>query len=60
MTRTEKTPSKKTKTVELQIAGHPVVCTFPKDPDPTAAKCVRNCLLDSYIQKYGINENQNA
>ena len=60
MPRKEKNADKNTKKLELRLDGHPVICTFPKDPDPAAAKRVRNCLLDSYIQKYGINEKQNA
>ena len=53
-------PKNNVKKLELQIDGHPVTCVFAREPDPVAKKLVRNCLLDSYIQKYGINEDKKA
>ena len=39
------------KMVELHIAGHPVTLSFAAEPDATAAKRVRSCLIDSYISQ---------
>ena len=53
-------PKNNVKKLELQIDGHPVTCVFAREPDPVAKKLVRNCLLDSYIQRYEINEDKKA
>ena len=37
--------------VELRIAGHSVSLSFAKEPDVTAAKRVRTCLIDSFIRQ---------
>lgn len=37
--------------VELHIAGHSVSLSFAKEPDATAARRVRNCLIDSFIRQ---------
>jgi hypothetical protein len=37
--------------VELRIAGHPVSLSFAREPDISAARRVRNCLLDSFLRQ---------
>ena len=50
----ERRNSSDEKTVELCIAGHPVILSFAAEPDTTAAQRVRNCLIDSYIRQNGL------
>lgn len=37
--------------VELRIAGHPVSLSFARESDISAARRVRNCLLDSFLRQ---------
>ena len=37
--------------VELHIAGHPVSLSFAREPDISAARRVRNCLLNSFFRQ---------
>ncbi len=39
------------KSMEVRVAGHPVLLCFAKEADAAIAQRVRNCLLDAYIRR---------
>ena len=47
------------KTMELSVGGCQVTLSFPREPDLTVSKRVRESLIDSFIQKYGIKDREN-
>ena len=56
MNEMKKETVKTDKKLELHISGYTVICSFAEKPNPAVTKRVKNCLPDSYAQKYKSGE----